>query len=67
MASEISTGWHELPPPPAGTATVAFGGADPDALVVSGTVLTVWSLALAANAWAKGQVIRVPVQFGSSS
>ncbi len=67
MVSEISTGWHELSPPPAGTATVAFGGADPDALVVSGTVLTVWSLALGANAWAKGQTIRVPVQFGSSS
>ena len=67
MASEISTGWHELPPPPAGTATVAFGGVDPDALVVSGTVLTVWSLGLGANAWAKGQIIRVPVQFGSSS
>ena len=67
MVSEISTGWHELPPPPAGTATVAFGGAGLDALVVSGTVLTVWSLALGPHTWAKGQIIRVPVQFGSSS
>jgi hypothetical protein len=67
LVSQISTGWQQLPPPPAGTATVAFGGAGPDALVVSGTVLTVWSLALGPNTWAKGQIIRVPVQFGSSS
>lgn len=67
MVSEISAGWQQLPSPPTGTATVAFGEATADALVANGTVLTVWSLALGSGTWAKGQVIRIPVQYGSSS
>jgi hypothetical protein len=66
MVARISAGWHELTSPPAGTATVAFGEANADALVANGTVLSVWSLAPSSNAWARGQVIRVPIQFGSS-
>jgi hypothetical protein len=36
-----------------------------DALAASGSVLTVWRLASAA--WAKVQVIQVPIEYGSSS
>ncbi len=66
--------WQAVPPPPAGTATVAFasaGGAagrgPVQALVGEGTVLTVWTLATASTGWAKGQAIHVPIEFGSSS
>lgn len=66
--------WRSLVPPPAGTATVAFGPAGQaagpgtaQALVTDASVLTVWTLAATATAWAKGQAIRVPIQFGSSS
>ena len=65
--------WRALPPVPggtkvlvpAGTATLA-PGADGgyDALAASGSVLTVWRLA--AGAWAKVQVIDVPIEYGSS-
>ena len=69
------TGWHSLPPAPVGTATVAFGpagatiaGPGPaQALVADDTVLTVWTLAPGSSGWTKGQVIHVPIQFGSSS
>jgi hypothetical protein len=57
--------WQALPPVPAGTATLAPGsGGGYDALAVSGSVLTVWRLASAA--WAKVQVIHVPIVYGSS-
>ena len=50
---------------PARTATLAPGpGGGYDALAASGSVLTVWRLAAAA--WAKAQVIDVPIQYGSS-
>jgi hypothetical protein len=66
--------WRALPPAPTGTVTLAppasssaaassSGGYD--ALAVSGSVLTVWRLASAA--WAKVQVIHVPIEYGSSS
>ena len=58
--------WQTLPSLPARTATLAPGpgpGAF-DALAVSGSRLTVWRLAGAA--WAKVQVINVPIQYGSS-
>ena len=57
--------WQALPPVPKGTATLALeadGGYD--ALAVSRSVLTVWRLAAAA--WAKVQVINVPIEYGSS-
>lgn len=61
-------GWQQLPPPPASTATVAFGpptGAV-SALAVQDTVLSVWRLVPAAHTWVRGQVINVPIEFGSS-
>jgi hypothetical protein len=57
--------WGVLPGVPRGTATLAPGGGGYDALAVSGAVLTVWRLAGAA--WAKVQVITVPIEYGSSS
>jgi hypothetical protein len=65
--------WHQLVSPPAGTATVAFGPArasgppTPQALATTTTVLTVWTLDQASNAWVKSQAIDVPIEFGSSS
>jgi len=57
--------WRALPPVPGGTVTLAPGtGGGYDALAVSGSKLAVWRLA--ASAWAKVQVINVPIQFGSS-
>jgi hypothetical protein len=59
--------WQVLPSAPAGTATLAPGptAGSYDALAVSGSKLTVWQLA--GTAWAKAQVIKVPIQYGSSS
>ncbi len=57
--------WRALPRVPAGTATLASGPGGYDALAVSGSRLTVWRLA--ATAWAKIQVINVPIEYGSSS
>lgn len=59
--------WRALPAVPPGTATLAGGpGAGSyDALAVAGSRLTVWRLT--GGAWAKVQVISVPVQYGSSS
>ena len=73
--------WQALPPAPPGTATLAppgaavgsatggaTGGATAagsyEALAVSGSRLTVWRLAQ--RAWAKVQLITVPIQYGSS-
>jgi hypothetical protein len=58
--------WQALPAVPAGTATLAPGpGGAWDALAVSGAKLTVWRLAT--GAWAPVQVIKVPIEYGSSS
>jgi hypothetical protein len=64
--------WQALPPvpsgtmtlAPAGTATLAPGPGGYDALAVSGSKLTVWRLAQ--GAWAKVQLITVPIVYGSS-
>ena len=64
--------WQALPPVPAGTqvlvpagtATLAPGSGGYDALAVSGSRLTVWQLTGAA--WARAQVINVPIDYGSS-
>ena len=60
-------GWQALPAVPAGTATLAPGpGAGSyEALAVAGSKLTVWRLAQ--GAWAKAQLINVPIEYGSSS
>ena len=69
--------WQALPPVPPGTATLApqgtatlapgstaTGAGSYDALAVSGSKLTVWRLAQ--GAWAKVQLITVPIEYGSS-
>ncbi len=68
--------WQALPPVPSGTVTLApqgtlapgstaTGGGSYDALAVSGSKLTVWRLRQ--GAWAKVQLITVPIAYGSSS
>jgi hypothetical protein len=58
--------WQALPTVPTGTATLAPGpGSVWDALAVSGSELTVWRLAK--GAWAQVQLIKVPIEYGSSS
>ncbi len=72
----VPSGTVTLVPPgiatlaPAGTVALtpgstAAGGGSYDALAVSGSKLTVWRLAQAA--WAKVQLITVPIVYGSSS
>ncbi len=59
--------WAQLPTPPAGTATLAFGrSGSVDAFAVDDTQLGIWSLDAKSASWVKGQVISVPIQFGSS-
>ena len=66
--------WQPLPPVPPGTMTLAPAGTATlapgprtawDALAVSGSDLTVWRLAK--EAWAQVQLIKVPIEYGSSS
>jgi len=60
--------WTALPTPPIGTETLAFGpGTTVEALAVSAAVLTVWSLGPNSSGWHKGQVMQVPIDYGSSS
>jgi hypothetical protein len=69
-AAAITSGaasWQALPAVPPGTATLAAGPSGGwDALAVHGTRLSVWQAGPGAHSWSSGQVIRVPVQFGSS-
>ncbi|HUN31089.1 MAG TPA: hypothetical protein VMU95_03645 [Trebonia sp.] len=60
--------WRVLPALPAGTAALAgLPGGRIDALAVAGGKLTVYRLASPRAIWAKTQVIKVPIQYGSSS
>jgi hypothetical protein len=60
-------GWRPLPLPPAGTVVLAPGATGGwDALAVHRARLTVWGLAPGARGWVAGQVIGVPIAFGSS-
>lgn len=59
--------WRQLPVLPPNTATLApspSGGWN--AMAIHGTQLTIWQAARGTQAWASVQVIKVPVQFGSS-
>lgn len=61
--------WRPLPPLPyARTVTLALppsGGTT--ALAATGSTLTIWRLTPTQTAWAKAQVIHVPIQYGSST
>jgi hypothetical protein len=68
-AETVSPGgsWRALPLPPAGTAVLAPGAASGwDALAVHRARLTVWQLPPGARRWVAGQVISVPIEYGSS-
>ena len=59
--------WRQLPAPPRGTAALAAGpDGTTDALAVAGGTLTVYQLT-PAGTWHSAQVIKVPIQYGSSS
>jgi hypothetical protein len=59
--------WQQLPPPPAGTATVAFGpAASVEALAAAGTVLDIWALEPRVRVWVHRQTMNVPIEYGSS-
>jgi hypothetical protein len=59
--------WRALPALPPGTATLAPGPAGAlQALAAGRTTMTIWQLPPGSAAWARAQVITVPVQFGSS-
>lgn len=59
--------WTALPQPPATTEAVAFPGPGrADALAVTGSVMTDWTLASGASAWTKGATQRVDILYGSS-
>ena len=67
IISSPKSSWQALPPLPPGTATLAPGAnGTADALAVHGATLTVWQLAPGGTAWTKGQVITVPISYGSS-
>jgi hypothetical protein len=53
---------------PSGTATLAPGAdGTTDALAVHDATLTIWQHAPGATTWTTGQVINVPIPYGSSS
>jgi len=67
VVSDASPSWKQLPPPPADTATVAFGtGSIIAALTVRDAVMTVWGLGSPSGDWIRSQVIRVSILYGSS-
>ncbi len=69
-AGEILAGaggsWQSLPALPSGTATLVPAPGGVQALAVHSVTLTVWQLARDRAAWQSAQVIKVPIQFGSS-
>ncbi len=68
LAQAGRAAWQQLPPPPQGTETVAFGTkGSTDALVASGTKFSAWSLKAGWKRWAEDQVTDVAIQYGSSS
>jgi hypothetical protein len=68
LAQAEGTAWKWLPSPPAGTETVAFdANGSTDAIVANGTKFSAWSLKAVSMRWAENQVMRVAIQYGSSS
>ena len=63
-----SSSWVPLPAPPKGTAAVAMASpVETDAVRVNGAQLQVFHLDAAHDDWQMAQVIKVPIQYGSSS
>jgi hypothetical protein len=60
--------WHQMLPPPSNTETVAFSptSSTTDAFAVHDSTMTVWASGSGSSAWVKGQVVQVPIEFGSS-
>lgn len=67
LATEGTGGWDVLPAPPRGTLAAALSPGRIDAVTVHTSTLTDFSLAPGATTWQQVQVLRVPVQYGSSS
>jgi hypothetical protein len=68
MLAGVGGSWQSLPALPPGTATLAaVSGGAVQALAVHTVTLTVWQLAPDRHGWQPTQVIKVPIQFGSSS
>jgi hypothetical protein len=62
-----ASSWQALPVLPQGTATLAAGPSGGwNALAAHRTQLTVWQANPGARSWSSAQVIKIPVQFGSS-
>jgi hypothetical protein len=59
--------WEELPAAPASTAVVATVGAETDAMVASGSLLTVWAWSAGQGSWHRTAVTTVAIPYGSSS
>jgi hypothetical protein len=60
--------WRVLPALPDATAVLAPGAdGTTDALSAHQSTLTVWQLAGSSSGWTKKQVIKVPIEYGSSS
>jgi hypothetical protein len=67
VVADAGAPWHQLPPPPSNTATVAFPTTSTiDAFAVHNATMTVWALDSGSYHWVKGQVVHVPIEFGSS-
>jgi hypothetical protein len=59
--------WQWLPFLPAGTQALALGpGPLVDALAAAGTTFTDWAWTSGSAAWARKQILPVPIQYGSS-
>lgn len=59
--------WRRLPLLPPGSQTLSLGpGRRVDALAAAGRTFSDWEWALGSAAWAKMQVLRVPIPYGSS-
>lgn len=60
--------WQPAVAPPTGAAAVVpLSGGGLAALVVNGTTLTDWDLPAGGRAWVQGQVMQVPILFGSTT
>ena len=67
VQADFNGPWAQLPTPD-GTETVAFAlNGRVDAFVPKGSVLTKYTLDASQGRWRQPQVIKVPIQYGSSS